>query len=117
MSTVTTARPTNLRQLSEELGGAPLSSSATASGTTITCHDENVTQAQLQAAIDAHVAVDESGNRTTIEDQALIALQNNRAFLDIANPTNAQAISQIRALTRQNNGIIRLILNKLEGTD
>lgn len=55
-------------------------------------------------------------NKATIEDQAATALGTNATFLAIASPTNAQIAAQVKALTRQNNGIIRLILNKLDGT-
>lgn len=56
-------------------------------------------------------------NRTTIQQQAKNALANNRTFLGIATPNNAQALAQIQALTRQNQGIIRLLLNQLDATN
>lgn len=59
----------------------------------------------------------QQANRTTIEDQARTALTNNRTYLALASPTNAQNLAQIRALTRQNNGLIRLLLGQLDGTD
>lgn len=58
-----------------------------------------------------------NANRTTIQTQAINALATNRTFLAIASPTNAQNAAQVKALTRQNNGIIRLLLNQLDGTD
>lgn len=54
MSTYTTARPISLGQLADELGTDALSMSDDGTERTITCHDENVTEAQLQAAVDAH---------------------------------------------------------------
>lgn len=53
-------------------------------------------------------------NKLTLEERALQALEINRAFLMLSSPTNAQLASQLKALTRQNIGIIRLLLNKLE---
>lgn len=59
----------------------------------------------------------EQVNRETIEAQAITALTNNTDYLAIPTPTQAQAIAQVEALTRQNNKIIRLILGRLEGTE
>lgn len=56
-------------------------------------------------------------NRTTIQTQAATALDTNRTFLAIASPTNAQTLAQVKALTRQNQGIIRLLLNQLDRTN
>lgn len=63
------------------------------------------------------VAADRSANESTIRQRADAALQANRDFLALASPTNAQTLAQVKALTRQNNGLIRLILNRLDGTD
>jgi hypothetical protein len=59
----------------------------------------------------------EQVNRDTIIEQAVTALQNNRDFIDLTAPTNAESLAQIKALTRQTNGIIRLILDRFDGTD
>lgn len=56
-------------------------------------------------------------NKATIRQQAATALTNNRTYLAIATPTTAQMRAQIDALTRQNQGIIRLLLNQLDGTN
>lgn len=61
--------------------------------------------------------VTRSTNGKTIEQQARQALTANRTFLALTTPNNAQAIAQVQALTRQTNGIIRLLLNELDGTD
>jgi len=58
-----------------------------------------------------------TANRATIQQQATTALDTNRTFLAIASPTNAQTLAQVKALTRQNQGIIRLLLNQLDGTN
>jgi hypothetical protein len=54
---------------------------------------------------------------TKLREQALTAHTANRQFVGIATPTNAQNAAQIKALTRQMNGVIRLLLNQLDGTD
>ena len=56
-------------------------------------------------------------NRTFIEDQARQALETNRAFVALTGPTNAQVLAQTKALSRQINGIIRVLLNQFDGTD
>ena len=67
---------------------------------------------------DATAVVETAGrNRDTIEEQAGAALDANTAYLAIATPTNAQVAAQVKALTRQNNKIIRLALGRLDGTD
>ena len=57
------------------------------------------------------------GNRATIESRAVTALQGNRDFLALAAPTQADALAQVKDLTRQNTALIRLLLNLLEATD
>lgn len=59
----------------------------------------------------------EETNRSEIESKARDALVANRAFIAIASPSNAQNAAQLKALTRQVNGLIRLTLGDLEGTD
>lgn len=56
-------------------------------------------------------------NRSTIHTQAGAALATNTAYIGVASPTNAQNAAQIKALTRQVNKLIRLAINKLDGTD
>lgn len=55
MSTLTTTRPIDLLQLGAELGTHDLSAMGADGECTITCHDEAITQAELEAAVDAHV--------------------------------------------------------------
>lgn len=51
---------------------------------------------------------------TATEEQlftsAYTALANNQTFLAIASPTNAQAVSQVQALTRQVDALIKVVL-------
>ncbi len=69
---------------------------------------------QAQRAADAQAAVTAATNGATIRQQALAALDANATFLALATPTAAQNAAQIKALTRQNNGLIRLVLGKLD---
>lgn len=59
----------------------------------------------------------EQFNAETITERAVAALADNAAFLDIEAPTNAQALAQIKALTRQANGLIRLALQRFDSAD
>lgn len=69
---------------------------------------EYTTVAQSRAA---------EANRDTIETQAAAALAANAAFIALASPSAAQNAAQIKALTRQVNKLIRLVLGRLDGTD
>jgi hypothetical protein len=55
-------------------------------------------------------------NRQAIEVAARQALAANRAFV-ASTPTAAQATAQVKALSRQVNGIIRLLFDQLDATD
>ena len=61
--------------------------------------------------------IDYRVNRATLKSHTAAALDSNRTFLHLATPTNAQAVAQTKALTRQVNGVIRLLLGRLNGTD
>ena len=52
-------------------------------------------------------------NKTSVEDKARQALAANATFLALQNPTNAQILAQVRLLTREANGLIRLQLDEL----
>lgn len=117
MSTVTTTKPIDLAQLSTELGGAELTATTTGTQTVI---ESYVTQTALAAAVAAHIAPDRvalDANEATIRSQAGQALATNGAFLAFNNPTNAQVVAQVKALTRQNNGLIRLALRRFDATN
>jgi hypothetical protein len=65
---------------------------------------------------------DSDTNRDAILDGARQALATNRAFVTAAKPGTAAAVAdaaytQAKALTRQTNGIIRLLLGLVDGTD
>lgn len=59
----------------------------------------------------------EQDNHDTISAAAAQALATNRVFLALASPTAGQVTAEVKALARQQNGIIRLLLNQLDGTD
>lgn len=56
---------------------------------------------------------DNNPNLMTIRTRATTALTTNATFLAIASPTAAQVATQTKALTRQNDAIIRMLLNLL----
>jgi hypothetical protein len=53
-------------------------------------------------------------NTNTIRSRAATALTTNATFLAIASPSTAQVATQVKALTRQCDGVIRLMLNQLD---
>lgn len=53
-------------------------------------------------------------NRVALEAKALIAIETNKAFYSRASSTTAQVLAEVKALARQNNGIIRLLLKQLD---
>lgn len=56
-------------------------------------------------------------NRATLEQSGLQALETNRAYIAKAPPSQSELAAQVKELSRQNNGIIRLLLNKLDGVN
>lgn len=56
-------------------------------------------------------------NRAAIVEQAVAALASNAAYLALPSPTQAQAVAQVAALTRQVNGLARLLLQRLDSAD
>ena len=53
----------------------------------------------------------EGTRRASLDVKAAQALVTNQAFLALSPPTNAQILAQVRALTRQTNGLLRILLN------
>lgn len=53
-------------------------------------------------------------NRDTLVQRANTALANNSTFLAIGAPTQAQAVAQVQALTRQVNALIRFTLGQFD---
>lgn len=59
----------------------------------------------------------QANNSVTLRQQAAAALAGNRTYVALASPTNAQTTAQVKALSRQVNGVIRLLLGQFDGTD
>lgn len=55
-----------------------------------------------------------AANEQTIRDRATQALAANATFMALASPTNAQTLAQVKALTKQLNGLIRLTVRALD---
>lgn len=67
---------------------------------------QDVAAANAQATLDANAAV--------LRQRGLAALVSNATYLAIASPTAAQVATQSKALTRQVDGVIRLLLGVLD---
>lgn len=84
---------------------------------------EPITNSQVTNAIAADVALDVSAaqaqavldaNAATLRSRAQTALTTNATYIAIASPTTAQNTAQVKALTRQVDGVIRLLLNQTD---
>lgn len=103
--------PTRVSLLGDELELADLrEADRIAAETVVAAHADEATR--LWEAEAAAVA-----NAATIRDRATQALSTNADFLALASPNNAQNAAQVKALTRQVNGLVRLVLGRLDGTD
>ncbi len=52
-----------------------------------------------------------------LHDRARQALQSNRDYLALSSPTAAQSREQVERLTRQVQGLIRLVIGQLDDVD
>lgn len=82
--------------------------------TTVTTSDGKGNETTRQVTYDVTA---EQVNDETIRAQALTALTTNRTYVARTSPTAAQQTAQIKALSQQNNGLIRQLLGLLDGTD
>lgn len=55
-------------------------------------------------------------NRRSIVGKVAAALDANQTYLNRNNPTAAQTTAQVQGLTRQVNGLIRLLVEQLDNT-
>jgi hypothetical protein len=69
------------------------------------------------AADAAALTATATSNDAALREKARTAIQGNKDFLAIASPTNAQTLAQVKALTRQNNALIPLVLGVTATTD
>lgn len=69
--------------------------------------DEQASLAAQQANAAAAV------NAALIRQRAATALTANATFLALASPTQAQAVAQVQRLTREVNGLLRVLLGSL----
>lgn len=75
----------------------------------------------LTAAESTQLAADDAAltrgqNDSTLRDKAQQALAVNDAFLALASPTNAQVVTHVQRLTRENTALIRLVIGALDST-
>ncbi len=95
-------------------------------GTTVVIADSPPTTAQVVATAAAPIQSSEAAvasaastlaaNAQTLQTNAANALTGNTTFLAIASPTTAQVTAQVKALTKECNAVIRLLLNQLDST-
>ena len=73
-----------------------------------------LTVQQVQAAVADEPATVNETNRRELLDKARTALTANAAFLADSSVTTAEAIAQVKALTRQVNALIRITTQALD---
>jgi hypothetical protein len=56
-------------------------------------------------------------NASTIKSQVAAAITANKAYVANQTPTTAQTTAQVKALSRQVNGVMRLLTGQLDATD
>jgi len=64
-----------------------------------------------------HIPTVEESIAETLRSRARTALDANATYLNIASPSNAQVVAQVRRLTQECSGMIRLVLGVLDTTD
>ncbi len=55
-------------------------------------------------------------NAVILRSKASTALGLNNTFLAIGSPTNTQVLAQVQLLTKECDGLIRLVINQLDST-
>ena|SRR5438128_9887184 len=84
-----------------------------ADGTTI---ETMIDTANNKTVIDIYPSTNPVTIQQTILNRASAALAANATYQAIASPTTAQAVAQVALLTREVNGIIRLLLAQFDTT-
>lgn len=85
-------------------------------GNTATYDPAPLTAVLYDPAVHVIAADPRMTNMTSLTDKATQALSANVAFLAIASPTAAQVATQVKALTRQVDALIKLQLDLLDDT-
>lgn len=110
--------PVNAEQVRLALSGAGFTMRRDDAAGTVDIEAPSMSDAALTAALNGLVhdpAV--RTNEQQIRDSAGQALAGNRTYIGLASPSAAQTAAQVKALSRQMNGLIRLVLGQLDGTD
>ena len=84
-------------------------------GSLVVVFDGDLTPAQVEAVIDR--CATPNANAETLRKRAKAALQSNRDYLATPTHTQAEALAQVEALTRQVNALIRFALLEFDGTE
>lgn len=122
MSTATTSKRINVRQLDTELGNIGIvCRGADPASTGEKTIEAPVSQAALAAAIAGHAAVDTDANASTLRQRAQAALAANATFVGATKPNTASAqasaaYDQTVRLTRECSALIKLVLGLLDDT-
>lgn len=72
--------------------------------------DDDYSPAEIAEAEALATETRRQARYATLLDRAETAQQGNRDFLDLTSVTTAQAVSQVKDLTRQNNALMQLVL-------
>lgn len=66
---------------------------------------------------EVQVDVTEEVNGNTVRQLLDAARQTNRAYMALANPTAGQTAAEVKALAKQLNWLMRVVLDRFEDTD
>jgi hypothetical protein len=76
------------------------------------------TRTQNGGTVENRIKANSDADRArSIEQKIRDAIATNKTFLALANPSNAQTLAQVKALTRQNNNIIRKLAGLSDEVD
>jgi hypothetical protein len=84
---------------------------------TIRFDDSQLLLTANQIAAIQNRAMTANTNEETLRTQALTALGQNRTYYNAPSHTNLEVAAQVVALSRQMNGVIRTLLDQLDGID
>jgi hypothetical protein len=96
-------------------GITKIPATVTLRGNTLTAVFEGTLTDDEQAQV-THLLTSSDDTEMVNAQLVATALSNNRTFLNLSAPTNAQTLAQVRALTRQMNALIR-VTRRIPGID